>query len=325
MTRYARQIILPEVGTDGQNNLSEAHVLVIGAGGLGCPVLQYLVGAGIGKITLVDDDVVDQSNLHRQTLYNHDCIGAPKAQAAAQILARLNPDCKITPIIAQLTPRNAPDLVAKADIVLDCADSFAASYTLSDCCLVQNTPLISASVLALAGYVGGFCASAPSLRAVFPDLPSQAANCATAGVLGPVVGIIGAIQAQMALAVLLDITPSPLGQLVQYDAKNHRSSGFRFDAAPEPENRPQFIDAADITDADYVVELRDSDEAPIPATPNAIRIDVAQINTQSTKPAPNQRAVMVCKTGLRSWQAAEKLSQFWDGSIVLVALGNSSH
>ncbi|PCH98056.1 MAG: thiamine biosynthesis protein ThiF, partial [Rhodobacteraceae bacterium] len=105
MTRYARQIILPEVGTDGQKKLSEAHVLVVGAGGLGCPVLQYLVGAGIGKITLVDDDVVDQSNLHRQTLYNHDCIGTPKAQAAAQILARLNPDCKITPVISQLTPR----------------------------------------------------------------------------------------------------------------------------------------------------------------------------------------------------------------------------
>ncbi|MGR3197704.1 MAG: HesA/MoeB/ThiF family protein, partial [Paracoccus sp. (in: a-proteobacteria)] len=200
MSRYARQLVLPEIGPDGLDRLAQAHVLVVGAGGLGVPVLQYLAGAGLGRITLVDGDTVAEHNLHRQPLYRMDQIGQPKAQAAAAALAALNPDVTVTPDCAMLDPANAPAWVAAADIVLDCADTFAASLTLSDVCAAQGKPLITASALAFSGYVAGCCGPAPSLRAIFPDLPERGATCATAGVMGPVVGAIGALQAQMALS-----------------------------------------------------------------------------------------------------------------------------
>jgi sulfur-carrier protein adenylyltransferase/sulfurtransferase len=324
MSRYIRQTILPEVGDQGQKTLTRSHILVIGAGGLAAPVLQYLAGAGIGQITLVDPDTVDESNLHRQTLFGQNSIRKPKVDAAQAFLQNLNPDCTVTPLARSLSPDNAAALIAPADLVLDCADSFAASYILSDTCLIENTPLISASVLRLSGYVGGFCASAPSLRAVFPDLPMRAASCASAGVLGPVVGVVGAIQAQMALSVLLGLEPSPLGQLVRFDATGFRSTGFRFDTAPEPVTQQfRFIGANDITAQDFVVELRDIAEAPTPATPAAHRHIVADFGPDGPKPALGQRAVMCCASGLRAWQAATKLNETWDGRIVLAALGHT--
>ena len=196
MTRYARQIALPEVGPAGQDRLRAARVLVVGAGGLGVPVLHYLAGAGVGSITVVDGDRVEEANLHRQPLYRMDDLGRSKAEAAAQALRALNPDVVTQPQTRWLDPACAPDLVAEADVVLDCADTFAASLTLSDACRDADLPLISGSALGLTGYAGGFCGGAPSLRAVFPDLPQTAASCASAGVLGPVVAMIGAVQAQ---------------------------------------------------------------------------------------------------------------------------------
>lgn len=324
MNRYARQMILPEVGHAGQQALRTAHVLVVGAGGLGVPVLQYLVGAGVGRITLVDGDMVDQSNLHRQTLFGETWIGQPKATAAVTILKDLNPDSEVIPVVQFLDPENVGKLVKDADLVLDCADSFAASYILSDTCLDHSTPLISASALGLAGYVGGFCGGSPSLRAVFPDLPDRAASCATAGVLGPVVGVIGSMQAQMALSVLLGLAPSPLGQLVHFDTAGFRSSGFRFDNAPEPTDTPfRFIAPAQIKPNDFVVELRGLDEAPQPVCAQALRKEVADFGPTGPIPAKGQRTVMCCKSGLRAWQAATRLNEIWDGQIALVALGNS--
>ena len=248
MSRYARQMILPQVGEQGQARLAGAHALVVGAGGLGVPVLQYLVGAGLGRITLVDGDRVEESNLHRQPLYRMDQIGQPKVEAAATALAALNPDVTLTPRIEWLDPANAPKLVADADVVLDCADTFAASLTLSDICHAQGKPLITASALAMAGYVMGCCGPAPSLRAIFPDLPERGATCATAGVMGPVVAAIGAMQAQMALSVLLGLDPSPLGRLISLDAANWRTGGVRFVKATEPAT-PQPINAATPTPA----------------------------------------------------------------------------
>lgn len=324
MNRYARQMILPEVGDAGQNTLRDAHILVVGAGGLGGPVLQYLVGAGVGRITLVDGDVVDQSNLHRQTIFSETWIGQSKAKAAAAILRGLNPDCTVTPVVGLIDPDNVDALVQDTDLVLDCADSFAASYILSDTCFNQNVPLASASALGLAGYAGGFCAGAPSLRAVFPDLPDRAASCATAGVLGPVVGVIGSLQAQMALSILLNLSPSPLGQLVQFDASGFRSTSFRFDTAPEPLDMSfRFIAKAQIKPHDFVVELRGTDEAHVPVTPYAIRKTVTDFGPNGPLPADGQRAVMCCRSGLRAWQAATRLNEIWDGQIVLIALGDT--
>ncbi len=322
MSRYARQEVLVEVGPEGQARLGRAHALVVGAGGLGVPVLQYLAGAGVGRITLVDPDVVSVSNLHRQPLYAMADARRPKAVVAAERLAALNPECEVVPVAAPLDPANAAGLLAGVDVALDCADSFAAAYTLSDSCHAAGVPLISASALGLAGYAGGFCGGAPSLRAVFPDLPERAATCASAGVLGPVVGVMGALQAQMALAVLLGLAPSPLGQIVSFDAGRWRFGGFRFDAASEPAEGWAFLAPGDIAEADFTVDLRGVAEAPVPATPWARRLAVEDFGPGGPTPEPGQRAVLCCRSGLRSWRAAHRLSETWEGEIALVALGD---
>ncbi|CAM3053820.1 Molybdopterin or thiamine biosynthesis adenylyltransferase [Paracoccus aminovorans] len=324
MNRYARQMVLPEVGAEGQERIAAAHVLVVGAGGLGVPVLQYLAGAGIGRITLVDPDTVEESNLHRQPLYRMKDIGQPKVRAAALAVARLNPAVEIEALVDRLTPLNAPALIAAADVVLDCADSYAASYTLSDACLAAGKPLISASALGLSGYVGGFCGDrrnggAPSLRALFPDPPDSGQTCATAGVLGPVVGMLGCIQAQMALRLILGTEPSPLGEFVRLDST--RFSQFRFDTAPETYG-PRFVAREEIGSADLVIDLRPEDEAPRKATPQALRIP--GYGATGPLPEPGRRVVLACRSGLRSWRAADALSRRWDGEITLLALGDDA-
>ncbi|WP_199258582.1 HesA/MoeB/ThiF family protein [Paracoccus binzhouensis] len=324
MNRYVRQTVLPEIGAEGQERICGAHALVVGAGGLGVPVLQYLAGAGIGRITLIDPDTVEETNLHRQPLYRMKDIGQPKVRAAAQAVARLNPAVELEALADRLTPLNAPALVAAADVVLDCADSYAASYTLSDVCLAASKPLISASALGLAGYVGGFCGDkrqggAPSLRALFPDPPDSGQTCATAGVLGPVVGMLGCLQAQMALRLLLGTTPSPLGEFIRFE--NGRFTQFRFDAAPEAIG-PRFIAREEIREADLVIDLRPEEEAPRKATPQALRIP--GYGATGPLPEPGQRAVLACRSGLRSWRAADALSRRWDGEITLLALGDDN-
>ncbi|MDS9466853.1 HesA/MoeB/ThiF family protein [Paracoccus sp. MBLB3053] len=316
MNRYARQMVLPEVAAEGQARIAAAHVLIVGAGGLGVPALQYLAGAGIEAITLIDPDKVEETNLHRQPIYRMKDIGQPKVRAAAQAVARLNPSVEVQALVDVLTPANAPGLVAGADIVLDCADSYAASYTLSDACLAAGKPLISASALGLSGYVGGFCGTAPSLRALFPEPPDSGQTCATAGVLGPVVGMLGSLQAQMTLGVILGLAPSPLGQFTRLD--NGRFTQFRFDGAAEGDG-PRFIARDDIRESDLVIDLRPEDEAPRKATPDALRHP--GYGATGPLPDPGQRVVLACRSGLRSWRAADELSRRWSGEITLLALG----
>ncbi|WP_420585578.1 HesA/MoeB/ThiF family protein [Ruegeria sp.] len=321
MTRYARQMILPEVGPEGQAHLSAARVLVVGAGGLAAPVLPLLAGAGVGRITIVDRDTVDQSNLHRQTLFTEADCGLAKASVAADRCRALNHEVEVFVEEQSLTSRNAQSLVKQSDVILDCADSYAVSYTLSDTCLEQGKPLISASVLAMTGYVGGFCGGAPSLRALFPDAPDSGASCASAGVLGPVVGMVGAMQAQMVLNLILGLAPSPLGQMVQYDGRSLRSSSFRFDNAPEPERCFSFVSVEDLTADDQIIELRDHGEAPVLAHPHALRMSPDEV--QNIGPNQGQRLALCCATGLRAWRAAEQIQPNWPGEIVLVSASTS--
>ncbi len=321
--RYARQMRLPEVGEAGQARIAAARILVVGAGGLGCPVLQYLAAAGAGRLTIVDHDTVEESNLHRQPLYRMADLGRPKAEAAAEAIAGLNPEVTVQTRVTRLDPANAPALVAAADIVIDAADSFAVTYTLSDACLAAGKPLVAASVLGLTGYAGVFCAGAPSVRAVFPDLPQQAATCATAGVLGPAVGMVGALQAQMALALVLGTEPSPLGRMTTLDLKRWSFGGFDFRDAPEPaagEFAP-FVAVSQVSPGDVVVELRPEDEAPRPAAPGAVRVLPEELAGWSGSVRREARIVLCCRTGLRSWRAASTLRKRGFSDLALLAAG----
>ena len=317
MSRYARQTAVPDVGTVGQARLRAASILVIGAGGLGSPVLQYLAGAGVGRITIVDGDVVDETNLHRQPIFRMADVGAPKAVAAAQAVTDLNPEVLVEARTTWLDPETAPQLVAVSDVVLDCADSFAASFTLSDACHRATRPLISAAVLGLEGYAGGFCGGAPSIRAVFPDLPLSAPSCATAGVLGPVVGMLGALQAQMALSVLLGLSPSPLGRLMRIDSRSWRLSGFTFADAPEPETCWPFLAPSQIRADDLVIDLRT--EATRPFRPDALQLPYEALSNW-LPPENTPRMVLACRTGMRAYAGAELLSRRWGGPIALLGL-----
>jgi molybdopterin/thiamine biosynthesis adenylyltransferase len=321
MSRYARQIAVPELGPEGHARLRAAHVLVVGAGGLAAPVLQYLGGAGVSRIRLVDPDRVEATNLHRQTMFREADIGVAKSSAAAAAVTALNPDCRVEAVVTALDPSNVEALCDGTDLVLDCADSFAASYILSDACHAAGRPLVSASVVGLDGYTVAFCGGAPSLRAVFPDLPQRLGSCAEDGVLGPVVGVIGALQAQMALALLAGLEPSPLGQLVTFDGRSLRSGGFRFAGAPEPARGPRFLAPGAVTPADFLVDLRAEDEAPL-MRPFAHRLAASAFGPGGPMPAAGQRAVLCCRSGQRAWTAAERLGAVWDGDIFLVALGD---
>ncbi len=318
--RYARQIVLPEVGEGGQGRLAAARVLVAGAGGLGCAVLQYLCAAGVGRIEVLDPDRVELSNLHRQPLYRMGDVGAPKAPVAAASLAALNPEVSIEAAVERLTPANAARWCARADVVVDAADSLALTYTLSDECRRQGKPLISASVVGQSGYAGVFCGAAPSYRAVFPEMPQRAGSCAEAGVLGSAVGVLGTLQAHLTLAQLLGLTPPVLARVVSVDLATLRFGGFSFAGASEPpEPLLRFIAAPQVRTGDVVIDLRSLAEASVSPFPDALRLGVDQVACQ---PLPSgARVVLCCRSGIRAWRAGRALLERQVCDVALIALG----
>jgi len=321
--RYSRQIVLPEVGASGQARLRSAAVLVVGAGGLGSAVLQYLCAAGVGRLAIVDHDRVEESNLHRQPLYRMRDLGLPKARAARAALLDANPDVIVKAVAERLTPANVADLVAAADVVVDAADSFAATYVLSDECHRVRKALISASALGLSGYVGAFSGGAPSYRAVFPEMPRQAGSCAQSGVLGTAVGMMGILQAHMVLALLLELRPSVLGQLVTVDCRTLRFGGFSFAAAHEPAGTAvlSFIAAAEVSRTDIVIDLRSVAEAPVSPFTSALRIGVDAVENAQTHFPAERRIVLCCRTGVRAWRAARALQRQGHTNVALLAVG----
>ena len=319
--RYVRQTVLGDVGAAGQVRLAAASVLVVGAGGLGCPVLQYLAGAGVGRLVVVDHDVVEETNLHRQPLYGMPDLGKPKAEAARAALLRFNPGPEIEARVERLTPQNVGALVGDVDLVVDAADSFAATYILSDACHAASKPLVSASVIGLAGYAGAFCGGGPSYRAVFPDVSVEGGTCATVGVLGTAVAVLGGLQAHLALHLLLGLEPTVLGRVVTFDACKLAFGGFGFAGAPEPEASLPFIAAADVAADDLVVDLRSLEEAPRSPFTGARRLDVDHVTEILGEPLPSSRIVLCCRSGQRALVAAERLQARGIGRIALVALG----
>ncbi len=223
LERYARHIILPELGGKGQEKLLQSSVLVVGAGGLGSPLLMYLAAAGVGRIGIVDDDAVDLSNLQRQVIHATDKVGRPKVESAAAAIAAINPDIRVEAHAVRLDVTNVMDLVSGFDIVADGSDNFATRFLLNDACYFARRPLVSGALLRFEGQVSTFRAyegDNPCYRCIFPAPPPEGMipTCAEGGVLGAVAGTVGCMQATEIIKELTGIGESLAGRLVVMDA-----------------------------------------------------------------------------------------------------------
>ncbi|CCG07039.1 HesA/MoeB/ThiF family protein [Pararhodospirillum photometricum] len=233
--RYSRHILLPEVGGRGQDRLRQARVLVVGAGGLGSPLLYYLAAVGIGTLVVVDGDYVDLSNLQRQILHTTARVDHPKVESAAEALRALNPDVRLELHHDRLSVDNVQALVEDCDLVADCSDNFATRFLVNDACYMARRPLVSAAVLGFEGQLSTYRPhrGGPCYRCLVPALPSSRPTCAEAGVLGSVVGVLGSLQATEVIKELLDIGRSMAGRLMIVDALEGEIRTVRLKPDPE--------------------------------------------------------------------------------------------
>jgi molybdopterin/thiamine biosynthesis adenylyltransferase len=250
MSRYERHILLDEVGHSGQQKLANARVLVVGAGGLGCPVLQYLTAAGVGTIGIVDGDFVSESNLQRQVLYKTEDIGQPKAICAAQALKSLNADVDVQPISDFITAKNAVEIVRGYDIIVDGTDQIHTRYLLDDACFLLNKPLVYGAIYKFEGQVSVFnYQGGPSYRDLFPTPPGpqSVATCNEVGVIGVLPGIIGNMQANEVFKIMLGYGEVLAGKVWFFNAKTNATQHIQF-TKRDHEERPKTLEELEQTD-----------------------------------------------------------------------------
>lgn len=236
LKRYSRHIMLPEVGEIGQGKLLDAKVLCLGAGGLGSPSALYLAAAGVGTIGIVDDDVVDESNLQRQVLHNIERLGMPKVESARKTLQALNPDVQVVAYQERLTSENILEILANYDLVVDGADNFPTRYLLNDAALKLGKPVVHASIFRFEGQLTTFLPDeGPCYRCLYPDPPppGMAPSCQEAGVLGVLPGIVGCLQANEALKLILGAGTSLSGRLLVFDALGTKFRTLKLRKDPE--------------------------------------------------------------------------------------------
>jgi molybdopterin/thiamine biosynthesis adenylyltransferase len=223
LLRYSRHILLEEIGVEGQERIAAARALVIGAGGLGSPVALYLGTAGVGRITLVDHDKVDLTNLQRQIAHNLQRVGQPKAQSAREAIAAINPEVQVDAVVARADAALLDELVPQADVVIDCCDNFATRHAINRACVAHRKPLVSGAAIRFDGQLSVFDlrgALSPCYACVFPPSDDfEETRCATMGVFAPLVGIIGAMQASEALRLLAGVGTSLAGRLQMLDGR----------------------------------------------------------------------------------------------------------
>lgn len=343
--RYHRQIILPEFGEEGQQKLLQAKVLVIGAGGLGCPVLQYLTAAGVGSIGIVDDDVVSLNNLHRQVLYSVNDIGLSKAERAANVLHQLNPEIKITAYNERLVNQNALILIDEYDIIIDGTDNFSTRYMINDACVMMNKPLVYGAISQFEGQVSVFRnrrVSDVNYRDIFPDPPKEGEvlNCAEAGVLGILPGIIGTMMASETIKLITGIGEPLIDQLLTYNALNNQMYVLNLSAQENtrsliPKNENEFLKTDYVwlcstpineTEIDTnifndmiskgnvdVVDVRELHEIPVIKEFEHFRIPLAQL-TDNSSMIRSENVIAFCQSGKRSLQAAKVLNGIFGNS-----------
>jgi molybdopterin/thiamine biosynthesis adenylyltransferase len=229
LDRYSRHVIMDEVGPEGQAALLDSAVLVVGAGGLGSPAIQYLAAAGVGRLGIADGDTVERSNLQRQTIHGVDDLGRPKVESAAEFVAALNPEVAVESHETAVTAGNATGLVADYDFVLDCTDNFPTRFLLNDACVLADRPLSNGAVYRFEGQVTTFEREGPCYRCLFPEAPDPGTvpNCAEVGILGVLPGVVGGIQATEAIKHLVGVGETLSGRLLVYDA-----AGMSFEEVP---------------------------------------------------------------------------------------------
>jgi len=338
--RYHRQIILKEFGEIAQQKLLHSKVLVIGAGGLGCPALQYLAAAGIGTIGIIDFDVVSISNLHRQILFSTNDIGKQKATTAASKLAEINPEIKIQAFNFQLTNKNAFELLANYDLVIDGTDNFATRYLINDACVILNKPLVYGAVLRFEGQVGVFnlldneTQIKTNYRDLFPEPPNpfNALTCNEAGVIGVLPGIIGTMQATEAIKIITGIGKTLCNKIISYNAL--QNTFYDFEITPVfnsietfPQNEMDFLNfnyewfcsskanIPTISIVDFeelrikekitIIDVREMNELPLVNEFDFTTFTLNDLpNLIATIPTEN-KIVFFCKSGNRSLKAVK--------------------
>ena len=339
--RYGRHLTLPEVGEDGQRRLKGSAALVIGAGGLGSPVALYLAAAGVGRITLCDFDVVDPSNLQRQVLFGSGDVGREKVAVAAERLHDLNPHVAIEPVAERVSSRNVRALVRGADVVLDGSDNFTTRYLVSDACVLEGRPYVYGSIYRFDGQASVFHPpEGPCYRCLFPEPPPDALvpNCAQAGVLGVLPGLVGSIQAAEALKILLGKGRTLLGRLLLVDAfdAQFREVRLRRDpSCPACGENPTITDAVETAgaacaataggeggpsiDPDELAERLRGDEPPLlvdvreawefgaGALPDAQHVSLGDVQLRLSDFPRDRDVIVYCRVGPRGERAVEML------------------
>ena len=229
LDRYSRHIIMDEVGPEGQSALLDGRVLVVGVGGLGSPVVQYLAAAGVGTRGLVDDDADERSNLQRQVVPGDDAVGRPKVESAREFVASLNPDVTVEAHETRLGPENVASLVEGYDVVVDASDNFPTRYLCNDACRLAGIPVVHGAIYKFEGQATTLVPGGPCYRCLFPEAPGpgEIPDCASTGVLGVLPGTVGCVQATEAAKLLLDVGDPLAGRLLFYDALD-----MTFETAP---------------------------------------------------------------------------------------------
>jgi len=327
--RYNRQIILPEIGNEGQDKLSKAKVLVIGAGGLGAAVLPYLAAAGVGEIGIVDDDVIEISNLHRQVIYKSSAVGKSKAEEAKLMIGEMNPLIKVNAIAERLSGKNAITLFEKYDIIVDATDNISIKYLINDACIITNKPMVYGSIFRFQGQVSIFnYQNGPTYRCLFPDENTQSLNCEDAGVIGITVGIIGMLQANEVIKMIIGIGEILTGKILVYNILNNEQQKYDFEKNTTViinveifhkkyntvENQVEEILAESILDKidnDEVLflDVRNEDELPKINFKNGIQIPLLNLENDIEKLNPDQTIYVFCQSGMRSKKAVEMLQK----------------
>ncbi len=342
--RYQRQILLPGFGRQGQQKLQNARVLVLGAGGLGCPALQYLAAAGVGTIGIIDFDTVSISNLHRQLLFTTEDVGKPKVDCARNSLLKLNPLVHIETYPFRLTNQNALELMASYDMILDGTDNFATRYLVADATEILEKPLIYGAVSRFEGQVAVFNASdgqgnTTTYRDLFPVPPheNEIPNCAEGGVLGVLPGIIGTLQAAEVMKMITGLGQPLTNQMMIYQALYNQfyTIAIQPDLQRKPVSTEQFLrtdyirlcastttdDIEEIAAEDLfrlrtekrikLIDVRERGEMPEIEWEEMVQIPLSELRQQQRLTVPEDIIITVCQSGKRSRIAAEKLKEIF--------------